>query len=105
VLAQPKAGFAAPVDYWLAHDLREMTDDLLSESRLGKRGFFRPDAVSSLVQQHRTGEQDWSMQIWQLLTFEIWAQQFIDYNAKSVAACGPVHEQASILSGRLATQT
>ncbi len=30
VLRQPKAGFAAPVDYWLAHDLREMVDDLLS---------------------------------------------------------------------------
>ena len=30
VLRQPKAGFAAPVDYWLAQDLREMLDDLLS---------------------------------------------------------------------------
>src|SRR4029077_20318793 len=29
VLSQPKAGFAAPIDYWLAHDLKEMTDDLL----------------------------------------------------------------------------
>ena len=105
VLAQPKAGFAAPVDYWLAHDLREMTDDLLSESRLGKRGFFRPDAVLSLVQQHRTGVRDWSMQIWQLLTFEIWAEQFIDHNPKIVASCSPIHEEASPLSGRLATQS
>ena len=28
VLRQPKAGFAAPVDYWLAHDLKDMVDDL-----------------------------------------------------------------------------
>src|SRR2546422_1319750 len=41
VLRQPKAGFAAPVDYWLANDLREMTDDLLSPSQLSKRGMFR----------------------------------------------------------------
>src|ERR1700692_35940 len=33
VLRQPKAGFAAPVDYWLAHDLRPMVDELLSESQ------------------------------------------------------------------------
>ena len=33
VLKQPKAGFAAPVDYWLANDLKEMVDDLLSEHR------------------------------------------------------------------------
>ena len=38
VLSQPKAGFAAPIDYWLANDLKEMTDDLLSESRIRERG-------------------------------------------------------------------
>ena len=45
VLRQPKAGFAAPVDYWLANDLREMVDDLLSETNVRKRGLFRPEVV------------------------------------------------------------
>ena len=40
VLRQPKAGFAAPVDYWLANDLRPMVDDLLSESQVRSRGFY-----------------------------------------------------------------
>jgi asparagine synthase (glutamine-hydrolysing) len=84
VLRQPKAGFGVPVDYWLAHELKPMVDDLLSESRLKKRGIFQPDAVRSLVQQHRSGAQDWSMQIWQLLTLEIWMEQFIDKNSKTV---------------------
>ena len=44
VLRQPKAGFAAPVDYWLAHDLKEMVDDLLSPSQLRQRGLFRPES-------------------------------------------------------------
>lgn len=78
VLHQPKAGFGAPVDYWLAYDLREMTDDLLAESQIKKRGLFRPEAVQSMVQQHRRGDQDWSMQIWQLLTLELWLQTFVD---------------------------
>src|SRR6478736_1671972 len=26
VLQQPKAGFGAPIDYWLAHELKEMVD-------------------------------------------------------------------------------
>jgi asparagine synthase (glutamine-hydrolysing) len=81
VLAQPKAGFAAPIDYWLAHDLKEMTDDLLSESRIRERGLFRPEAVRGLVDQHRRGTQDWSMQIWQFLTLEIWMQTFLDVSA------------------------
>ncbi len=78
VLRQPKAGFAAPTDYWLANDLREMTDDLLAETRIRDRGLFRPAAVRRLVDEHRSGRQDWSMQIWQFLTLELWMQNFLD---------------------------
>jgi asparagine synthase (glutamine-hydrolysing) len=78
VLRQPKAGFAAPVDYWLAHDLRRMVDDLLAENQVRKRGVFRPEVVRRYVDEHRRGAEDWSMQIWQLLTLEIWMQLFLD---------------------------
>ena len=78
VLNQPKAGFGAPVDYWLNNDLREMVDDLLSERQLKNRGFFNPAAVRALIDGHRKNQQDYSMQIWQLLTFELWMQTFID---------------------------
>jgi len=78
VLEQKKAGFGAPADYWLAHDLREMVDDLLSERRLRERGLFNPVAVRQLVEQHRSGREDWSLQLWQFLTLELWMQRFID---------------------------
>jgi asparagine synthase (glutamine-hydrolysing) len=78
VLRQPKAGFAAPTDYWLANELKEMTDDLLSESRISSRGLFRPEAIGRIIEQHRNGKQDWSMQIWQFLTLELWMQNFLD---------------------------
>jgi len=85
VLRQPKAGFAAPVDYWLAHELRPMVDDLLSEGQVRKRGLFRPEEVRRYVDEHRRGAEDWSMQIWQLLTLEIWTQLFLDGGARSFA--------------------
>ena len=78
VLRQPKAGFGAPVDYWLTYDLREMVDDLLSEDRIQQRGYFEPTAVHQLIKEHRSGRQDWSIQIWQLLTLELWLQTFVD---------------------------
>jgi asparagine synthase (glutamine-hydrolysing) len=78
VLRQPKAGFAAPVDYWLAHDLREMVDDLLSDTNIKKRGLFRPEAVRRFVDEHRSGSDDWSMQIWQFLALENWMRIFLD---------------------------
>jgi asparagine synthase (glutamine-hydrolysing) len=85
VMRQPKAGFAAPVDYWLARDLRPMVDDLLSESQVRKRGLFRPEVVRRYIDEQRRGAEDWSMQIWQLLTLEIWMQLFLDGGARSFA--------------------
>jgi asparagine synthase (glutamine-hydrolysing) len=85
VIRQPKAGFAAPVDYWLAHDLRPMVDDLLSDSQVRRRGLFRPEVVRGYIDEHRRGTEDWSMQIWQLLTLEIWMQLFLDGGARSLA--------------------
>jgi asparagine synthase (glutamine-hydrolysing) len=78
VLQHPKAGFAAPIDYWLANDLKPMVDDLLSESTLRKRNLFEPAVVRGYVEEHRQGTQDWSMQIWQFLTLELWMQTFLD---------------------------
>ena len=78
VIAQPKAGFAAPVDYWLANELQEMASDLTSEQRVKSRGLFRYDTVGKMAQEHRTGRRDWSMQIWQLVTLELWMQAFVD---------------------------
>lgn len=83
VLRQPKAGFAAPVDYWLAHDLNEMVDDLLSDSQIRKRGLFRPEIVQRFVSEHRTGRRDWSMQLWQFLTLELWIQTFLEGGART----------------------
>ncbi|HET9407720.1 MAG TPA: asparagine synthase (glutamine-hydrolyzing) [Candidatus Sulfotelmatobacter sp.] len=78
VLRQPKAGFAAPVDYWLAHELKEMVDDLLSPAHLRARGIFCPESVRRVIDEHRSGRRDWSMQIWQFLTLELWMQTFLD---------------------------
>jgi asparagine synthase (glutamine-hydrolysing) len=78
VLRQPKTGFAAPTDYWLANELKEMTDDLLTDSRTKSRGLFSAETVQKLIREHRSCKRDWSMQIWQLLTLELWTQNFID---------------------------
>jgi asparagine synthase (glutamine-hydrolysing) len=78
VLEQKKAGFGAPADYWLANDLREMVDDLLSEKNLRRRELFDATAVRRLIDEQRAGRQDWSAQVWQFLTLELWMRTFID---------------------------
>ena len=58
---------------------------LLSDSQIQRRGLFRPEAVRRYVDEHRRGSEDWSMQIWQLLTLEIWTQLFLDGGARGLA--------------------
>lgn len=86
VLRQPKAGFAAPTDYWLANDLCEMTGDLLSQSRIRGRGLFEPRQIAKLMEEHRSGRRDWSMQLWQFLTLELWMQNLVDRASGQVAS-------------------
>lgn len=78
VLRQKKAGFGAPIDYWLTNDLRPMVEELLSEASVRRRGLLNPFAVRALVDDQYRQRRDRSMQIWQLLTLELWMRTFID---------------------------
>ena len=85
VLRQRKAGFGAPVDHWLANDLKEMTADLLGDSTLRNRGLFEPRSVQKMLTEHSSGWRDWSFQIWQLITLELWMRTFLDKSGCTVA--------------------
>jgi len=78
VVWRRKAGFGAPVRSWLRGPLRPMVDDLLSEETVRNRGIFDPRAVRDLIDTNLAGREDYSLQIFQLLTFELWMQQFLD---------------------------
>ncbi len=78
VLRQRKSGFGAPIDAWLSHDLRPLTEELLGNSSVSHRGLFQPDAVEKLLLDHRAGNADRAYPIWSLLTLELWMRSFID---------------------------
>ena len=67
-------------DDWMRNELREfVTSSLLNERFLG-RGYFNPDYVKQMLEQHFSGRQNLSMRIGALLTFELWHQLFFDGN-------------------------
>jgi asparagine synthase (glutamine-hydrolysing) len=63
-----------------------MVDDLLSEPTVRSRGLFQPSVVRRYVEEHRAGAEDWSMQIWQFLTLELWMQAFLDNKSRETPA-------------------
>jgi asparagine synthase (glutamine-hydrolysing) len=78
VVWRRKAGFGAPLRSWLRGPLLEMTRDLLSEDRIRRRGHFRPEAVQRIVRENLLGREDYNLQVFQLLTLELWQQIFLD---------------------------
>jgi len=59
---------------------------LLSSKQICDRGLFQPEKIRALVDEQRSGTNDWSMQIWQFLTLELWMQTFVDGGSKQIAA-------------------
>lgn len=78
VIWRKKAGFGAPIRSWLRNELRPMVDDLLSETRVKERGYFDPATVRKIIDANSTGKEDYNLQVFQLLTLELWMQRFLD---------------------------
>ncbi len=74
IVHRPKASFAAPLRAWISHDLAELVDDVLLSGDLVDRGFLQRAPLQRLVEEERSGREDRSKQIWQLLTLELWCQ-------------------------------
>ena len=84
IVARKKAGFGAPVRGWLVNELVPLADELLSPAAIRRRGLFQPDPVTRLLTDFRSGRRDTAIQIWQLITLELWHQTFIDGKASPV---------------------
>ena len=78
ILHRKKAGFGAPIRTWIVSDLKEMIDDLLSEQNLKRRGFFNPTYVRRIIQENAAGRNDYNYLIYILLSFELWARNYLD---------------------------
>jgi asparagine synthase (glutamine-hydrolysing) len=78
VVWRKKAGFGAPIRSWLRGALRPMVDDLLSEETVRRRGLFQPAEVRRIIEANLSGREDYNLQVFQLLTLELWMRAFLD---------------------------
>jgi asparagine synthase (glutamine-hydrolysing) len=78
IIDRPKHGFGVPLGRWFRADLAGYVREMLLDRRSLKRGYFRPEGLRWLIEQHQTGRRDLGHQLWTLLTFEMWHRMFID---------------------------
>jgi asparagine synthase (glutamine-hydrolysing) len=69
---RPKHGFGVPIDAWLRGPLREWAEDLLSEEKLAREGFFDEAAVRSALREHLQGKRNRQHELWAVLMFQSW---------------------------------
>jgi asparagine synthase (glutamine-hydrolysing) len=79
-LSKGKQGFGIPLKEWFQHELREMTADIILSQSFRERGVFQPKSVERCLSDHVHGHADHGEQLWLMLSFELWARQFLDVN-------------------------
>ena len=77
ILRRPKKGFGIPIAGWLKGRLNPLMHDLLAPERLKNQGLFDTDFVRKLIKEHETGAASHHKQLWTLLVFQLWHENFL----------------------------
>ncbi len=75
IIDRPKASFGVPLRAWVNNDLSGLVDDVLLGGELVASGVLQRQPLERLVADQRSGRRDFSKQVWQLLSLEVWYEQ------------------------------
>jgi asparagine synthase (glutamine-hydrolysing) len=78
VLYRRKMGFSLPISHWFRHDLHGYLREMLLDTRSVGRGYFRREAVETLIEDHRAGRRNNSSRLWSLLMLEHWHREILE---------------------------
>ena len=70
VLYRPKMGFAVPLDMWFRDSLKDRIAATVKGDRLKDCGYFNPDMLDRMVDDHVSGKRDYTSPLWALLMFD-----------------------------------
>ena len=85
LLRRRKRGFSIPAAAWLRGKLEPFARETLSAETVRRQGFFRPDAVTRLLDDHVAGREDLSRQLWGLLMFTLWHERHVERTPGALA--------------------
>jgi asparagine synthase (glutamine-hydrolysing) len=99
VLHRRKQGFQLPLVDWMRNELKEQFLAILLEPRTLQRGYFRPEAVRSLLKEHMSKRRNRSGILWRMLILELWHRNFLESGKFGDLtlrgnACGPRESRA-----------
>lgn len=72
LIERPKMGFGIPIDSWLRGPLKEWASSLLDRKRLEHEGYFNPEPICNVWQEHLSGSKNLQYHLWGVLMFQAW---------------------------------
>ena len=78
ILYREKQGFGVPIGDWINRQLKERIHETLTEKRTAERGYFEPEYVKILLEEHHKNRRDHSHLLWILWMLELWHRRFAD---------------------------
>lgn len=69
---RPKMGFGIPLNVWLRGPLRTWAEALLAPNLLSDDGFFKPEIIRYVWDEHLSGARDHAYALWSVLMFQAW---------------------------------
>lgn len=80
VFRKDKLGHSVPMKNWMRDDpsIRQLIETVLSEENVQRRGFFKPEFVKNLIDEHMAKKCNHSHRLWALLVLELWLQKHFD---------------------------
>ena len=90
IIDRRKQGFAVPLAQWLRKDLATFARDVLLSPTAAKRGVFNLSYIEHLLRLHDRGR-DLDLQLWTILSVELWCRRFLDRTTYSGASPSTGH--------------
>ncbi len=80
VFRKDKLGHSIPMKNWMRGNkvVQDYVVDILSESRLNKRGLFDSRNVTQMIGEHLTKRNNHSHRLWALMVLELWLREYMD---------------------------
>ncbi len=78
LLHRKKHGFQLPLVEWMRNEMKTKFWGILLETRTLERGYFKPEAVRALIDEHVRGRRNRSGMLWRMLVLELWHRNFME---------------------------
>ncbi len=78
ILQKKKQGFSTPDGCWYRGQSMEYIASIVLSPRALSRGYFQPEYIQRIIDEHSRGEANHRLLIWSLLSFEWWNRLFVD---------------------------